>query len=286
MIPAGPRTPPSGADVTGSADTGVAASGASASGAARIAAAISAARAAGRPAFAAFLTGGYPDLDRFPAHLDAVSAASDIVEIGVPWSDPMADGATIQEASRVALLAGATLPYILESAARRRAGPPIVLMSYLNPLLAFGLRRVAAEARAASVAGFIIPDLPCEEGEAFRNLCDEEGLALVQMVTPATPDDRVATIGRASRGFLYAVTATGTTGGSVSAASDTLAYLDRVRALVPVAVLAGFGVRTGRQVRDLAPHCDGVIVGSALVEAVGRGDDPGRFLRGLAEEAR
>jgi tryptophan synthase alpha chain len=257
-------------------------------GAGRIAAAIAAARAAGRPAVAAFLTGGYPDLERFPGLLEAVSAASDIVEIGVPWSDPMADGATIQEASRVALLAGATLPYILESAARRRggSGPPIVLMSYLNPLLAFGLRRVAGEARAAAVAGFIIPDLPCEEGEAFRRLCDAEGLALIPMVTPATPVDRVAAIGRAGRGFVYAVTATGTTGGTVAAAGDTLAYLDRVRALVPVAVLAGFGVRTARQVRDLAPHCDGVIVGSALVEAVGRGDDPGAFLRRLAEVAR
>jgi len=264
-----------------------AASDAASSGRARITAAIDAARAARRPAIAAFLTGGYPHPDRFDALLDATAAAADLVEIGVPWSDPMADGATLQEASRVALAAGATLPLILEAARRRRAGgPPLLLMSYLNPLLARGLRRLASDARAASIAGFIVPDLPCEEGAPFRRLCDDEGLALVQMVTPATPDDRLAAIGRASRGFLYAVTATGTTGGTVAAGVSTLDYLDHVRARAPLPVLAGFGVRTGRQVRDLAPHCDGVIVGSALVEAIGRGEDPGRFLRRLREEAR
>jgi tryptophan synthase alpha chain len=264
-----------------------AASDAAASGSARIAAAIDAARGARRPAMAAFLTGGYPHPDRFDALLDATAAESDLVEIGVPWSDPMADGATIQEASRVALAAGATLPFILEAARRRRpGGPPVLLMSYLNPLLARSLRRLASEARAASIAGFIVPDLPCEEGAPFRRLCDDEGLALVQMVTPATPDDRLEAIGRASRGFLYAATATGTTGGTVAAGAGTLDYLDRVRAKAPLPVFAGFGVRTGRQVRDLAPHCDGVIVGSALVEAIGRGEDPGRFLRRLREEAR
>jgi tryptophan synthase alpha chain len=261
-------------------------SGAAGSGTARIAAALAAARTARRPAIVAFLTGGYPNLERFPGLLEAVSGAADIVEIGVPWSDPMADGATIQEASHVALEAGTTLPFILEAAAGRQGGPPIVLMSYLNPLLAFGLRRVAAAARTAAIAGFIIPDLPCEEGGGFGALCDDEGLALVQMVTPVTPDDRIETIGRASRGFLYAVTATGTTGGMVASGGGTTGYLDRVRARAPLPGIAGFGVRTGRQVRDFAPHCDGVIVGSALVEAIGRGEDPGLFLRRLVEEAR
>jgi len=258
---------------------------ATASGTARIAAAIVAARAARRPAIAAFLTAGYPRPDRFAPLLDAVAAASDLVEIGVPWSNPMADGATLQEASRVALAAGATLPFILETARRRRGGPPLLLMSYLNPLLARGLRRLVAEARAAAIAGFIVPDLPCEEALPFRRLCDDEGLALVQMVTPATPDERLEAIGRASRGFLYAVTATGTTGGTVAAGDRTLDYLDRVRARAPLPVLAGFGVRTGAQVRALAAHCDGVIVGSALVEAIGRGDDAALFLRRLREEA-
>jgi len=253
----------------------------------RIAAAIDAARAARRPAIAAFLTGGYPHPDRFDALLDATTAASDLVEIGVPWSDPMADGATLQEASRVALLAGTTLSFILAATRRRRpGGAPLLLMSYLNPLLAHGLRRLAIDARAASIAGFIVPDLPCEEGVPFRRLCDDEGLALVQMVTPATPDGRLGEIGRASRGFLYAVTATGTTGGTAAAGAGMFDYLDRVRAAAPLPVLAGFGVRSGRQVRDLAPHCDGVIVGSALVEAIGRGEDPGRFLHQLREEAR
>jgi tryptophan synthase alpha chain len=255
------------------------------SGVARIATALGAARAEERPAIAAFLTAGFPDRQRFVGLLDAAAEAADLVEIGVPFSDPMADGVTIQEASRIALAGGASLGWVLEAVSLRLSTTPLLLMSYLNPLLARGLRRLAAEAPAAGIAGFIVPDLPLEEGPAFASLCDGQGLALVQMVTPVTPETRLRALCEASRGFVYAVTSTGTTGGSAPASAETLAYLDRVRRGSRLPVLAGFGVRTGSQIAALAAHADGVIVGSALVEAIGKGVDPGAFLRRLREEA-
>jgi tryptophan synthase alpha chain len=237
-------------------------------------------RASGdRPALAPFLTAGFPSRDGFDELLDRVCASADAVELGVPFSDPMADGVTIQRSSRVALEAGVTLPWILDVVRRARDETPIVLMSYLNPLLAFGVERLADEAAAAGVCGFVVPDLPFEECEMLREPLDRRGLALVQLVTPVTPASRLLRLCRESRGFVYAVTMTGTTGAAgVDAAGD---YLDRVRAASPVPVLAGFGVRTAEQLRKIGAHVDGAIVGSALVEAIERGEDPVAFLVGL-----
>ena len=251
-------------------------------GARRIETAIRAATASGRPAVAAFVTAGFPDRERFPGILDAVRRQADLVEVGVPFSDPMADGVTIQRASHTALLAGVTLAAILETlAARRDDGAPLLLMSYLNPLLAFGIDRLPAAARAAGVDGFIVPDLPHEEAGLLRPGCEAEGLALVSMVTPATPPDRLARLLAASRGFVYAVTRTGTTGGAVALEAPTRRYLERVRAASPVPVLAGFGIRDARALRALARSADGVVVGSALIESIERGDDPAAFLAAL-----
>jgi len=153
-------------------------------------------------------------------------------------------------------------------------------MSYLNPLLAYGLERLVEEAPTAGVSGFIVPDLPWEECGPLRELTEGAGLALVQLVTPVTPDQRLATLGKASRGFVYAVTATGVTGGE----RDTEGigdYLDRVRKRSRAPVCAGFGIRGPSQVAELAPHVDGVIVGSALLEVIERGEDPVAFLEGL-----
>jgi len=254
-------------------------------GARRIETAIGAARAAGRPAIAAFLTAGFPGRHGFGGVIATVAAEADLVELGVPFSDPMADGVTIQRASRAALAAGVTLEWILETASDCGRGRPIVLMSYLNPLLAFGIDRMARAARDAGVAGFVVPDLPFEEGGDLRDACDRAGLAVVQLVTPVTPDDRLGMLCRASRGFVYAVTATGTTGGRVDTAEGVRRYLARVRAAARLPVLAGFGIRNPRQVRDLAGCADGVVVGSALVEELERGADPAAFLRGLRDAA-
>jgi len=158
---------------------------------------------------------------------------------------------------------------------------PLVLMSYLNPLLSFGLERLAEAAAAAHVTGFIVPDLPYDEGEEFRAALDAEGVALVQMVTPVTPPLRMAEVCKASHGFVYAVTMTGTTGKNVAVPDEAIAYLERVRAVSPVPVCAGFGIRSREQVMRLVGHVDGVIVGSALVEVLERGEDPAPWLLSL-----
>lgn len=237
----------------------------------------------GRPALAAFLTAGYPSPGRYEEALGPVSKAADILEVGVPFSDPMADGVTIQRSSRVALEQGIDLDGILATLRRRAPSATVVLMSYLNPLLAHGVDRLAREAPDAGVCGFIVPDLPLEESKELRELLDRRGLALVQMVAPSTPPERLERVCRASRGFVYAVSFNGVTGGEISF-SDVGDYLDRVREVSPLPVLAGFGIREADQVESLRPHCDGVVVGTALIEVVEREEDPREFLRGLIVE--
>jgi len=156
-------------------------------------------------------------------------------------------------------------------------------MSYLNPLLAYGLERLAADAAGVGVAGLIVPDLPLEESGELRETLEARGIALVQLVTPATPDERLERVCRASRGFVYAVTLRGTTGAALKPA-DVTDYLERVRAATALPVLAGFGVRTAADVRALAEAADGVIVGSALIEAIEEGRDPAAFVRALRSE--
>jgi tryptophan synthase alpha chain len=254
-----------------------------------ISAAIQTATAQGRPALVGFLTAGFPTRRQFKENLAAVAAACDVVEIGVPFSDPMADGSTIQRASFVALADGVTLPWILQEVAAlpQPRTTPILLMSYLNPLLAFGLDGLPRAARQAGVAGFIVPDLPYEESGELKLALDREGLALVQMVTPVTPAARLAMLCKAAQGFVYAVTMTGTTGTgtpmglSVEVPDEVLAYMDRVKSCSTVPVCAGFGIRSRAQVASFAPHVDGVVVGSALVEALERGDDVRAFLSSL-----
>jgi tryptophan synthase alpha chain len=248
-----------------------------------ISAAINAATAQGRPALVGFLTAGFPNRRQFRENLQAVASACDVVEIGVPFSDPMADGSTVQRASFVALSDGVTLPWILEEMAAlpRPRTTPILLMSYLNPLLSFGLDKLPRAAREAGAAGFIVPDLPFEESEDLKRALDREGLALVQMVTPVTPASRLAMLCKSAQGFVYAVTMTGTTGKSAEVPDEVLDYMDRVKRCSTVPVCAGFGIRSRAQVARFAPHVDGVVVGSALVETLERGEDVGAFLASL-----
>lgn len=248
----------------------------------RLSAAIRAAASGATPAIVAFVTAGYPRRERFCADLTAIGNAADVVEIGIPFTDPMADGVTIQRSSREALRQGVSLAWILaELEAMQRPRAPLVLMSYLNPLLAFGFEALAHAAVRAGVCGFIVPDLPYDEGEEFRGALGAHHLALVQMVTPVTTPERLARVCGASAGFVYAVTATGTTGGNTTAPADLLAYLGRVRAVARVPVCAGFGIRSRAQVERLRGHVDGVIVGSALVEVLERGEDPAQWLEQL-----
>jgi tryptophan synthase alpha chain len=210
-----------------------------------------------------------------------------VVEIGVPFSDPMADGVTIQRSSEQALRAGVTLGWILdELGALPPLATPLLLMSYMNPLLAYGLAALAERAVQVGVCGFIVPDLPFDESEEMRAALAPHGLALVQMVTPVTPPERLAKVAAASQGFVYAVTMTGTTGNSVAAPRDIADYLERVRAAASVPVCAGFGIRAREQVEALRGMADGVIVGSALVEVLERGESPQQWLATLRPARR
>jgi tryptophan synthase alpha chain len=248
----------------------------------RISAAIRVAAARGEPALVAYLTAGYPRREQFRAHLRAIASAADVVEVGVPFTDPMADGVTIQRASLAALSQGASLRWILQELAQLGdVQAPILLMSYLNPLLAFGVASLAEAARRARVAGFIVPDLPLDESSELQAALDAQQIALVQMVTPVTEAGRLQRLCAGSQGFIYAVTMTGTTGKSAAVPDEVLDYLDGVRALATLPVCAGFGIRSREQVRRLRSHVDGVVVGSALVEVLERGEDPAAWLRTL-----
>jgi tryptophan synthase alpha chain len=254
----------------------------------RIGAAIRAAVATGHPALVGYLTAGFPSRRQFKENLATVARGCDVVEIGVPFSDPMADGATVQRASFAALADGVTLPWILDElkSIEPRHAAPILLMSYLNPLLAFGMEQLPRAAAQAGVSGFIVPDLPFEERGDLHRALELEGLALVQMVTPVTPPERLKMLCREAKGFVYAVTMTGTTGKSADGKFadvplEVLEYMDRVKRLSLVPVCAGFGIRSARQVARFAPHVDGVVVGSALVETLERGEDVSAFLKSL-----
>jgi tryptophan synthase alpha chain len=232
-------------------------------------------------ALCAYITAGHPTPEAFPGILSAVATSADVVEVGVPFTDPMADGLTIQQASHEALAHGVNLDSIFDTLEGADLTAPHVLMGYYNPFLAYGLNRLVARMGVAGTAGLIVPDLPLEESTELRSLLEIHGYGLIQLVAPTTPPDRLRTLAEASRGFVYAVATKGTTGGATRFDQEILAYLDRVKAVSALPVLAGFGVRERSQVVQLAGHVDGVVVGSALIDAIGRGDDPARFLADL-----
>ena len=248
----------------------------------RVTAAIRAANDAGRTGLVPFVTAGYPEPKDFVSTLKSVAAVGDVVEVGIPFSDPMADGMTIQRSSFEALQKGVTLAWIFDEL--EKAGEfdaPLVMMSYLNPLLAFGYEKLADRALETGVCGFIVPDLPFEESEEIRSALEERGLGLIQLVTPATPENRLKKLCDASRGFVYAVTITGITGGDAGLPGDLAGYLDKVAAVANIPVCAGFGIREASDVAAVGAHAAGAIVGSALVEVLERGEDPAAFLNAL-----
>lgn len=247
----------------------------------RVEAVTAAIEAAGGQAICAYLTAGYPSLETFPEHLVRVSAAADVVEVGVPFTDPMADGQTIQKASHEALTQGVNLDYVFDTLDSVDLESPHLLMGYYNPFLAYGLDRLVERMTDAGTCGLIVPDLPIEESGELANSLQSRGQGLVQLVSPTTSEERLRMLAGASRGFVYAVTTKGTTGSTTHFDADVLEYLDRVKAASSLPVLAGFGVREQSQVATLSGHVDGVVVGSALIDAIDRGDDPAAFLEGL-----
>jgi tryptophan synthase alpha chain len=248
----------------------------------RLTAAIVAANENNRPALVPFITAGYPEPGEFINTLKSIATVGDVVELGIPFSDPMADGMTIQRSSYVALQEGVSLEWIFSELEMAGVlGTPLVMMSYLNPLLAYGYERLAERARATGVCAFIVPDLPFEECAELRTALENEGLGLIQLVTPATPRKRLKKLCAASRGFVYAVTITGITGGDAGLPNDLADYLDDVRAVSKLPVCAGFGIRSAEDVTNVAEHAAGAIVGSALVEVLEEGGDPKVFLQTL-----
>ncbi|HZD22629.1 MAG TPA: tryptophan synthase subunit alpha [Acidimicrobiia bacterium] len=232
-------------------------------------------------ALCAYLTAGYPSLEVFGSILASVAKAADVVEVGIPFTDPMADGQTIQEASHTALVNGVNLDVIFETLDGVDLEAPHVFMGYYNPFLAYGLERLVERMASVGTSGLIVPDLPLEESEELADMLEDRGLGLIQLVAPTTPTERLRRLATASRGFVYAVSTKGTTGGATEFDAGVLAYLDRVKEASDLPVLAGFGVRERAQVAALADHVDGVVVGTALIDAIDRGDDPAVFLKGL-----
>ncbi len=253
-----------------------------AAGAARIAAAFG--RPGRRAALMPYLMGGFPDLARSVAVGHAYAdGGADLVELGVPYSDPLADGPVIQAAGTRALRAGATLDGVLGVCEALAPRLPVVLMVYANVVHARGVERFAAALRDAGGSGLIVPDLPLEEAPALLAACDAAGLALVPLVAPTSPDERLARIGARARGFLYTVAVTGTTGERTALEASFGPVVARARAHTDVPVALGFGIATPEQARAAAAAgADGVIVGSRLVRAAAEhSEDPAGAVREL-----
>jgi tryptophan synthase alpha chain len=245
---------------------------------ARVRAAFATAAAAGRAAFVPYLTAGYPDAERAAAAAAALARHADLLEIGLPFSDPLGDGPTIQRASEAALAAGATTGATFDLVRRLRAhsGVPIALMTYYNPVYAYrgpagtGEAAFVRDARAAGVDALILPDLPPDEGADLIAAARTHDLATVFLVAPTSTDERLARVTSACTGFVYAVSVTGVTGARDGVPDEVAGLVERTRRVGGLPVAVGFGVANAATAARVAALADGVVVGSALVERVGR----------------
>jgi tryptophan synthase alpha chain len=246
-----------------------------------------------RKALLAYLAAGYP---KFSDELKLFQAMEqegvDVFEVGIPFSDPIADGPTIQYASQAALENGVSVKKILKwlGASKSKLNAPIVLMGYLNPLLAYGLKKFAADAQRAGVSGLIVPDLIPEESDEIRRLVNSKKIHLIHMVAPTTPKERQRAIARKTGGFLYAVSVAGVTGARKVLPKETKRWLANLKRLSPKPVCVGFGISGPDQIRHLRNSVDGFIVGSAMVNVVRHNNGGARvpamrkFVRTLAKE--
>lgn len=226
-------------------------------------------KAANRAALIPFLTGGYPSLDVSSQLLDAFAlGGADLIEIGVPFSDPLADGATVQATSQKALDNGVTLGDCIELVRQFRARgfqTPILLMGYTNPFYQYGLEKLAVDAAAAGIDGFLIPDLPSDESGEFQDPLEAQGLVLVQFLAPTSTPRRIKDVAARASGFIYCVALTGVTGARSAMSSDLPEYIARIRAETDVPLTLGFGISTPEHVAAAAKLADGVVVASALI---------------------
>ncbi|MVN89270.1 tryptophan synthase subunit alpha [Deinococcus sp. HMF7620] len=254
-------------------------------GAARLHAAFAQAAAQGRAAFIPYMTAGYPSAHAFPALATDLLTHADILEVGIPYSDPLGDGPTIQRASEQALAGGTSTRHSLRLIAGLRAqtDKPIVVMTYVNPIYAVGPREFMRLAQEAGVDGLILPDLPPDQDLEIADLAAEHGLAVTFLIAPTSTPARVALVARACTGFLYAVSVTGVTGAREGAALGevpAMLALARQHARVPVAV--GFGVKDAATAHQVAQVADGVVVGSVFITAAANGQDVGALAASIA----
>lgn len=245
----------------------------------------------GMAALMPYFTIGYPDYGTSLDVIEAcVQAGADLIELGMPFSDPLADGPTIQHSMQVALENGVTVQRCLEAVrALRSRGVqiPLVLMGYINPVLSYGLEKFTLEAACAGASGFIIPDLPPEEAGELQKLCQTHGLDLVFLLPPNSAVERIRFVAQQSSGFVYLVSVTGITGARQALPAELAEFVARVRAHTDKPLAVGFGISTPQQAAAVGQVANGVIVGSALLKAVGEAVDPvraaGKFVRSLKE---
>jgi tryptophan synthase alpha chain len=255
----------------------------------RIQSSFARAKREGRAAFVPFLTAGDPDLGRTRELMLALArAGADMIELGMPFSDPMADGPTIQAASERALKNDFGLPEVLTLVEdfRREHDQAVVLFGYYNPVFAYGEERFVSEAQEAGADGLLIVDLPPEEGGELRRLAWGAELDPIYLVAPTTPDDRLAEIAAVARGFIYYVCVTGVTGAR-AVVSETIPHdVARIKRISPLPVAVGFGISTAEQAAEVARHADGVVVGSAIVNLIGQGGNTEQMVRTVESFAR
>lgn len=224
-----------------------------------------------RAALMPYFTLGYPDRETSLRVIEAIAPYSDLLELGVPFSDPLADGPTVQHSTQEALAQGTTTTDCLQMVRTLRdrgVRRPFLLMGYYNPILAYGEAAYVRDAAEAGADGFIVPDLPFEEGQPLDKLAEEAGLVLVQMIARTSQVERVRTLARQARGFLYLVSLTGVTGARRTVASGLAQFVDSVRGQTETPLAVGFGIGTPQQAAEVAAVADGIIVGSALINAV------------------
>lgn len=243
--------------------------------------------AAQRRALILYLTVGFPEresaLELVPQLIDA---GADMIELGVPFSDPLAEGVTIQAATQRALRNGVTVRYCIETVRtlrERGVEAPILLMGYLNPLLRYGVDRFCADAAAAGVDGLILPDLPPEESGEIGRACRAHGLDLIMFAAPTSTEQRIEHVTEHATGFIYCVSLTGVTGARTDLPPDLPAFLSRVRERAHTPIAVGFGISQPEHARRVAEIADGVIIGSKLIDVVGQGGDVVGFVREMRE---
>jgi len=249
-------------------------------------------RAEGKKAFVAYIMAGDPDYDTSMEVLRGLPAAGvDIIELGIPFTDPMADGPTIQLAGQRALEAGQTLQKTLDMAAAFREADnttPIVLMGYYNPIYNRGVARFLDDAKAAGIDGLIVVDLPPEKDDELCIPAQKAGLNFIRLATPTTDDRRLPKVLTNTSGFLYYVSITGITGAAEAQAGDVSPEVARIKAQTDLPVIVGFGIKTPDAAEQIAGVADGVVVGSAIVDLIGKGKSPAEvldFVKGLADGA-